>query len=238
MPVGFALQSGAEIPKSAEVKLSRRIGAYGGTFDPVHIGHVEIARAVMRYFALDCLLIIPAYKPPHKNLEAISRASHRFEMAALAFQNEPRITVSRMEMDAPERPYTVQTMQRLQDEYGEQTRLFFVMGADSFAEITLWREYQQLLSRFNIIVVTRPGSSISWEHLPAEAQQRVIDVRGKREEAAAMVREADGFVYLTDFVNNSVSATEIRRRVQNGESIKGLTTPAVIEYIEEHKLYL
>src|SRR5262249_53598713 len=161
------------------------------------------ARAIVQYFALDCLLIIPAYKPPHKNLAAISQASHRFEMASLAFKNEPRIIVSRMELDAPERPYTVQTMQRLQDEYGEQSQLFFVMGADSFAEITLWREYQQLLSRFNIIVVTRPASDISWAHLPAEFQQRVIDVRGKREEIAAMIREEDGFVYLTDFVNNN-----------------------------------
>ena len=220
------------------MKLSKRIGAYGGTFDPAHIGHIEIARAIVQYFVLDCLLIIPAYKPPHKNLTAISHAPYRYEMASLAFAGEPRIRVSRMELDAPERPYTVQTMQRLQDEYGKQTQLFFVMGADSFAEITLWREYQQLLSRFNIIVVTRPGSEVTFSHLPAALQGRVIDVRGKRQEIAAMIREEDGFVYLTDFINNSVSSTEIRRRILNGESIKGLTTPAVIEYIEEHKLYL
>ena len=220
------------------MKLSRRIGAYGGTFDPVHIGHIEIARAIVKYFALDCLLIIPAYKPPHKNLAAISNAPYRYEMASLAFKDEPHTIVSRMEIDAPERPYTVQTMQQLQDEYGKQTRLFFVMGADSIAEITLWREYQQLLSRFNIIVVTRPGSEVTFSHLPAAFQGRVIDVRGKRQEIAAMIQEEDGFVYLTDFINNNVSSTEIRRRVRNGENIKGLTTPAVIEYIEEHKLYL
>jgi len=220
------------------VKLSRRIGAYGGTFDPIHIGHIEIARAVVEYFALDCLLLIPAYKPPHKRLAAISQASHRFEMASLVFQDEPRINVSRIELDAPERPYTVQTMQHLQEEYGEESQLFFVMGADSFEEITMWRDYQQLLSRFNTLVVTRPGSEVTFSHLPSAAQERVIDLRGKRQEIAAMIHEEDGFIYLTDFVTNSVSSTEIRRRVRDGESIKGLTTPAVVGYIEEHKLYL
>ena len=222
----------------AEVKLSKRIAAYGGTFDPVHNGHIEIARAVVDYFALDCLLIIPAYRPPHKRLAAISQASHRFAMASLAFQDDPRITISRMELDAPERPYTVQTMQQLQEAYGEESQLFFVMGADSFEEITLWRDYEELLTRFNLIIVTRPGSDVTFSHLPPPAQERVIDLRGSRQEATALIQGGDGFVYLTDFVNNSVSSTEIRRRIHNGETIKGLTTPAVVEYIEDYKLYL
>src|SRR5262249_52143545 len=147
-----------------------------GTFDPVHFGHIEIARSVVNFFALERLLIIPAYKPPHKHLEAIAPAQCRYEMAALAFQDMPRVVVSRMELDAPERPYTIQTIGRLCEQYGQEAQLFFVMGADSYAEVILWREYRLLLSTVNIIVVTRPGAAIESSHLPAEIQARVIDL--------------------------------------------------------------
>ncbi len=216
----------------------KRIGVYGGTFDPIHCGHIEIARAVVREFALDELLIIPAYRPPHKPLNDISEAHHRYTMAALALAQEPRIQVSKMEIESPERPYTIQTMARLKAEYGEQSKLFFVMGADSFAEITLWREYQRLLATTNIIVITRPGNTLTLSHLNDEFQANVIDLRGQADHTARLVPDQNEcFIYLTDFVNQEVSSTEIRRRVRKGESIVGLTTPEVVDYIERHKLY-
>ncbi len=216
----------------------KRIGVYGGTFDPIHLGHIEIARAVVRQFGLDELLLIPAYRPPHKPLNHISEAHHRYAMAALALKSEPRIQVSKMEIESPERPYTIQTMERLKAEYGEHTQLFFVMGADSFAEITLWRDYRRLLATTNLIVVTRPGNPLSWSHLDKEFQAQVIDLRQSATGKAKAVEPANGgFIYLTDFVNREVSSTEIRRRAQNGESLDGLTTPEVVDYIERHKLY-
>lgn len=216
----------------------KRIGVYGGTFDPIHCGHIEIARAVVRWLGLDELLIIPAYRPPHKTLNPISEAHHRYAMAALALRNEPRIQVSKMEIESPERPYTIQTMERLKAEFGEPIKLFFVMGADSFAEITTWREYRRLLTTTNIVVVTRPGSNLSLSHLDGAIQARIIDLRGQTPDPASLVQKGkDCFIYLTDFVNQAVSSSEIRRRVRDGESLVGLTTPEVVDYIERHKLY-
>jgi nicotinate-nucleotide adenylyltransferase len=216
----------------------KRLGVYGGTFDPIHIGHIEIARLVVRQFALDELLIIPAYRPPHKTHDEISEARHRYTMAALAFKDETRIQVSKMEIEAPERPYTIQTMERLRGEYGEATRLFFVMGADSFAEITSWREYRRLLTITNLIVITRPGNQLSLTHLDEELRAKVIDLRGPADPGTNRVQTTDNcLIYLTDVVNRAVSSTEIRRRVRHQESLAGLTTPEVIDYIEKHKLY-
>jgi nicotinate-nucleotide adenylyltransferase len=215
----------------------QRIGAYGGTFDPIHVGHMEIARSVVSHFELDALLVIPAYKPPHKSLEAISDSRHRYDMCVLAFAAEPRIAVSKLEIELPERPYTINTIERLRAAYGEAAELFFVMGADSFEEITTWRDYQRLLSGTNLIVASRAGHEVSTGHLPEAFRRKVVDMRCRKAEAAEITRQTGCLIYLTDFVNREVSSTEIRRRVQAGLSISGLTAQSVIAYIEQHKLY-
>jgi nicotinate-nucleotide adenylyltransferase len=215
----------------------QRIGAYGGTFDPIHLGHIEIARAVVRNFELEQLLVIPAYKPPHKSLDAISDARHRYEMCVRAFKDEPRITVSKMEIELPERPYTINTIERLRAEYGSEAELFFVMGADSFEEITTWREYQRLLSSTNLIVESRTGREISISHLPEGFREKVVDTRRLKDRQSVMKSAGCCLIYLTSLVNREVSSTEIRRRVREGKSLAGLTAPGVIDYLEEHKLY-
>ncbi len=215
----------------------QRIGAYGGTFDPIHLGHIEIARSVVRNFELNKLLVVPAYKPPHKSLDAISDSRHRYEMCVLAFQDEPKITVSKMEIDLPERPYTINTIERLRVEYGTEAQLFFVMGADSFEEITTWREYERLLSSTNLIVESRAGRDFSISHLPAVFREKVIDTRLLKDRESFIKSAVGCLIYLTSYVNREVSSTEIRRRVQAGKSLEGLSAPSVIDYIEEQKLY-
>src|SRR5690348_12330792 len=123
----------------------RRIGVYGGTFDPIHSGHLDVARAVSGYFDLDELLLVPAHRPPHKTTRAISDAYHRYAMAALATADDARVKRSTVELDAPSRPYTFETMQRLREAYGPRSHIFFVIGADSFEEINLWREPARIL---------------------------------------------------------------------------------------------
>jgi nicotinate-nucleotide adenylyltransferase len=217
--------------------IEQRIGAYGGTFDPIHLGHIEIARSVVRNFELDQLLVIPAYKPPHKSLDGISDSRHRYQMCVSAFTGERRITVSKMEIDLPERPYTIHTIERLRAEYGTRARLFFVMGADSFEEITTWRDYQRLLSSTNLIVASRPGHDFSTSHLPEIFRGKMVDTRRLQEGAGFIKSEVCCFIYLTSYVNCEVSSTAIRRRVREGESIAGMTPQRIIDYIEEHQLY-
>src|SRR5436309_6154895 len=121
----------------------RRAAIYGVTFDPVHNGHLEVARRVLELFELDEVIFVPACVPPHKRNANITSAFHRFAMLALATEVDQRLLVSTVELDAPERPYAVDTVARMKVE-GE--RLFFLVGADSWAEITTWHQWQKLLT--------------------------------------------------------------------------------------------
>jgi nicotinate-nucleotide adenylyltransferase len=223
----------------------RRIAAYGGTFDPVHDGHLAVARSLLKQFALDEVLFIPAHAAPHKRGLSTARAWHRYAMLALATQDEPRFRVSTVELDAPERPYTVETVERLRTELGgEAVRLFFVMGADSWAEITTWREWERLLSMCDTIVATRPGYELSFEHVPANIRARVRDLRrGASDEQAtsAVFDEGDEpKIFLSDAVNEDISATDVRRdaaRAHRGTDVKLRVPRAVTDYIEKYGLY-
>ena len=221
----------------------RRIAAFGGTFDPVHNGHVEIARAIVHNFGLDQLLIVPAHRPPHKDPQGIADAYHRYTMAALATLDEPRVIVSTIELESPERPYTFETIERLGSILGAGgadgagTRLFFVMGADSFQEINTWREPARLLSSTDVIVVTRPGHDVKSSHLDDRFKTTVIDLRERGAELQIPADDNSHHIYVTGYVNNNVSSTEIRQRICNGESIEGLVPPRVADYINKYDLY-
>lgn len=215
----------------------RRIAAYGGTFDPVHNGHIDVVRAIVRNFGLDQLLIIPAHRPPHKGSRAIAGDYHRFTMAVLASLDEPRVLVSTIELEAPDRPYTFETVERLRNAFGTQTRLFFVMGADSFEEINTWREPTRLLSSTNLIVITRPGHDVSSSHLDERFRSTIIDLRGRDCEPRSLENLKEQHIYVTGYVNTGVSSTEIRERVRDGESIQDLVPPRVADYIRKYELY-
>ena len=222
-----------------ETMNERRIGAYGGTFDPLHNGHLEVARAVARNFALDELLIIPAHRPPHKISRSISDAYHRHAMAVLATLDEPRMKVSTIEIEAPERPYTFETIERLRGVYGSQTSLFFVMGADSFEELNTWREPERILANANLIVAARPGYDVKRSHLSAVFMSKIIDLRKNRDRGFQLPggQMNDCRVYLTDYVNIDISATDIRQRRRDGATIDGLVPPRVADYVEKYELY-
>ncbi|HKP88040.1 MAG TPA: nicotinate (nicotinamide) nucleotide adenylyltransferase, partial [Blastocatellia bacterium] len=192
-------------------------------------------------FALDQLLLIPAHAPPHKQSRSISDAYHRYAMAVLATLDDPRVKVSAIEIEAPDKPYTFETIERLRGVYGSQAVLFFVMGADSFEELNLWREPERILANANVIVITRPGYDLSSSHLPPELAANIIDLRRKpggpdggelgRHEMNA------SHIFLTDYVRSDISATEIRRRVRDGETVEGMVPPRVADYIEKYGLY-
>lgn len=213
----------------------RRIGAYGGTFDPVHNGHIEVARAVARDFELDTVLLIPAHRPPHKDPRTISDAYHRYAMAVLATLDEPRVRVSTIELEAPDKPYSYETVERLKQACGSQTELFFIVGADSFEEINTWREPERLLANANLIAVTRPRYEVRVSHLPEPMRANIVDLRNG---ASLERKEPRGCcIYLTDRANNDVSSTEVRRRVRAGESIAELVPAPVARYVEKYGLY-
>jgi nicotinate-nucleotide adenylyltransferase len=239
-----------------EERLRRRIGIYGGTFDPVHYGHLKVAEAVLSAFALDRIFFVPAFTPPHKRKRMISSPFHRMAMLALATADSTTMFVSTVELEAPSRPYTIETLGRLQTEL-QPARLFFMMGADSFIDVTSWRDYEAILSEYDVIVATRPGyrgpngkeDSIqnSEEAIGALVPQlsprlrsTIVDLRGGAYPVDADLADADlnsSRIYLTDYVSVDVSATGIRDAVEQGRLIDDLVPPSVAAYIEKYRLY-
>lgn len=222
--------------------MRQRIGVYGGTFDPIHNGHLNVAEAISNAFALDRLLFVVSAIPPHKRKQAIGSPFHRLAMVALATAHSPRMFVSTAELESPSRPYTIETLERLRTEL-QPVQLFFVMGADSFKDVTSWYEYERILSEFDVIVATRPGyrngENIA-ANLAPQLQTRVVDLRGGGSpfgEDLAGESSQSPHIFLTDYVEVDVSATGIREAVAEGRSIGDLVPPPVASYIEKYKLY-
>lgn len=215
---------------------TRRAAIYGGTFDPVHNGHLTVARRVSELFGLDPLIFVPAYVPPHKRGAGISPAFHRFAMLALATEDDAGFRISTIELDEPERPYAVETVARLQDQIGSDWRLFFIMGADLWAEIMTWFEWEKFLRRCDQIVVTRPGYE-----LVASPTGPVVDVRGMSEGDVSVLIEADSerHTFFTDAAILDVSATGIRVAARAGdrELLRAAVPDSVANYIEKYELY-
>jgi nicotinate-nucleotide adenylyltransferase len=194
-----------------------RIALYGGTFDPVHTGHLEIARRVTELFEIEKLIFIPAQMAPHKIGRPVTEPIHRYAMLALATQDDPRLLISTYELDHPDRKYTVDTIGHFQGLFGEMCELFFIMGADSWSEIKTWREWERLLTMTNHIVVTRPGYEASTAHVGALSKR----------------------VFFTDAVMNDVSATNIRRLASEGriDELAQLVPGPVLDYVRKYGIY-
>jgi nicotinate-nucleotide adenylyltransferase len=216
----------------------KRIAFFGGSFDPVHNAHLRIAQKLPELFMLDEFNFVPAFHAPHKPDMRPLSAYHRFAMLGVATQHEDDIRVSTIELDAPEKPYTVETAAKLLDEFSD-AQLFFVIGADSWRDITTWRDWENLLRMASFIVVERPGVEIGFAHVGA-VNERVIDLRNMSDiQIAAKISGLDeARIYFTDAVKLDVSATEIRRQIQENAIDRYADVPAeVAKYIEKYQIY-
>jgi nicotinate-nucleotide adenylyltransferase len=211
----------------------KKVAFYGGSFDPLHNGHLRIARKLTELFELDEFVFIPAFHAPHKKDKKPTSAFHRYTMLCLATTDETKIKVSKMELDLPEKPYSIETLTKLKTDFPEN-KIFFVMGADSWQEVTTWREWVKVLTIVNIIVVTRPPIEIGFSHIPPPIQAKIIDLRGKID----FNLEAEDKIYITDAVNLEISATEIRNKIRENLSDWQQDVPIeVAKYIEKYRIY-
>ena len=192
----------------------RRLGVYGGTFDPVHTGHLVIARGVVEHCALDRLLFVPSARPPHKQGHAIAPPDDRYRMAELAARHDPRLEVSDIEINRPGLSYTVDTLEELQRIYGASSRLYLVIGADSLLEIDTWHAPDRVFDLATVVTVPRPGKDLTGVGL--RWRDRVVTVH---------LPEID------------ISSTDIRRRAGKRLPIAHLVPEEVAGYIEERGLY-
>lgn len=200
--------------------MKRKIGIMGGTFDPIHIGHLVTAEAVRMQFNLECVLFIPAGDPPHKQGCVVTPAMQRFIMTVVATASNPFFRVSAMELERSGPSYTVDTVQALADYYGDDTELYFIVGADAVKELDTWHEIDRLLGLCYFVAATRPGS--------VSAIDKVVEQFG--------AKGRERILRLTN-PELEISSTDIRERVKKSVSIKYIVPESVEQYILKEKLY-
>ena len=237
----------AQAQRRAALHHPRRIALFGGSFDPIHNGHLAVARAADRRFNFDEIHFVPASQPPHKLKQHLAPFAHRFAMVALACADHPHFVPSIAEagdnFTGQQLYYSVDTVRHFRHVYhGPGDRLFFIVGADAFLDIPTWKEYETLLGLCDFIVANRPG-------IRMEALRLVIppDLFGRptarnapdgaEVEGPIVAQLRRTAVYLLENVSSEVSATEIRRRAHRGQSIHGLVSARVEEYILKQGLY-
>jgi nicotinate-nucleotide adenylyltransferase len=208
----------------------KTVGLFGGTFDPVHRGHLDVARVVRQALSLDEIWFIPARHPPHRTAPAAS-ASHRFAMVALALAGRPEMKACDAEMDGNGPSYTIDTLDALEAAWPALTgRLCFITGADAFRDIATWRAWTTLLSRAHFAVVSRPGC-------PAPSLRAVLPELAPRMQDAPAPLGTEPGIFLVDAVTSAVSSTEARQALRQGVPTGGLLPESVAEYALRQNLY-
>jgi nicotinate-nucleotide adenylyltransferase len=210
--------------------MTRRIGILGGTFDPIHCGHLDVGAAAQSALELTQLFVIPSNVPPHRPQPHAS-SFHRFAMVARAVAGRPGWVASDLELSRDGHSYTTATLQGFHEHYAP-TELFFIIGADAFADIATWKDYPRILDRAHFAVVSRPGFSVN--DLPGRLP--ALASRMARPPIAATPAQ-DTVIFLIDAPTADVSSTAIRRRRAEGLSIAGLVDPGVQQHIEQNGLY-
>jgi len=214
--------------------VARRIGILGGSFDPIHLGHLRCAEEVREAFALDVVAFVPANRPPHKPDRRLADGRQRLAMAAVAVAGNPAFYASRLEIDRGGISYSIDTLETMAASERD-AELYFIVGVDAFGEIQTWKDAARLFGLASVVVTNRPphatGSSI--EHLPVAAQQAFCYDPG-----TLSYRHRSGTrLYFHSITALDISATALRERVRRGESIRYLVPPEVEQYIRERGLY-
>lgn len=220
-----------------------RIGVLGGTFDPIHLGHLALAETARRVLSLDQVLLLPSRLPPHRIPEPSASPFHRFAMSALAAADRPGLLASDVELRRDGFSYTADTLRALHADGHTALGLYFLIGADAFAEIASWREYPAVLELSHFVVCARPGAPLSVipAGSPDVAQrlvERIDDPRAGRDRPGGDAGCLPGTrIYLLDVDTPAVSSTVVRAAARAGRPLAGLVPPEVERYIRRHGLY-
>lgn len=201
--------------------INKRIGISGGTFDPIHIGHLIIAQYALESLNLDKIVFIPSGKPPHKDNNCVTDAEHRYNMTAEAISGNDKFEISDLEIKREGYTYTVDTLTQLRNLYGKDTKLFFIIGADNIAEIVNWKDAEKLFGMCEFAAFMRPGFDDTCYH------RQIEELRNNYKAKIHVIKAP-----LID-----ISSTMIRDRVAEGKSVKYMLPERVEKYIKENGLY-
>ncbi len=220
-----------------------RIGVLGGTFNPIHSGHLHIARRIQRLFSLTQVHFVVASVPPHKPLENLISFSHRYAMVSLAVAGTSSFLPSMVELEPEASSFTIDTMAKLSGRVAQgRSALFFIAGGDSLMDVKSWKESETLLNSYNFVFAVRPGTDLTClqDALPEQALTRLTDLRGlKRDKIRlklARIKAGESRIYIVDVRAPDISATDIRNLAASGRTVAHLVPRPVYEYI--HKLHL
>jgi len=211
--------------------LIHKVGILGGTFDPIHNGHLELAEAAGELFGLDEIVLIPAAVPPHKQHRQITSFSHRVAMLNMAVQKSNTLHISSIEKLLPTPSYTVDTLQYLQLHSVDNIDFYFITGADAFLDIESWKQYKDVLSISHFIVFTRKGNK-------EEKLYSFLDKLGYQKNGDSWLnKKSKRVVHTSSHSLPSISSSIIRERIGRGESVAAMLTDKVNQYIISHELY-
>jgi nicotinate-nucleotide adenylyltransferase len=219
-----------------------KIALFGGTFDPVHLGHIAVARAAAEKFGLGRVYFVPADLPPHKQKRKLTDFQHRFAMLALATADDPRFVVSLLDAHTGHPNYSIDTVRRLKSSLKKTDKLYFLIGIDAFKDIATWRQPEELLAEVEFIVVSRPGYSLAdvGRALPESLRPTDLMMRAmRRQHAEGTIALMGATIHILGEVREKVSSTQIRAAAS--KSVKQLSRhvpPLVAEYIKKENLYV
>ncbi len=213
----------------------KKIGLFGGTFNPIHFGHLRAAEEIYEHFALQKVIFIPAADPPHKNKRNILPAPWRAHMVKLAIADNPHFHLSLVEMMRKGKSYSVETIFYFRQRFGKNVQLYFIVGLDAFLEINTWKDYPKLFQLCNFIIISRPGfgKNFSAVHLPVELKDSFCYDKKRR----GFIHDFGTGIFPHQITGLDISSTMIREKIEQGQSIKYLLPAGVEEYIYRHKLY-
>lgn len=222
----------------------QRIGLFGGTFNPIHTGHLRIANEIRGHFSLDSIIFIPTGIPPHKHKNQVISPVHRLRMVELAAAPYEYFSVSSIEVYRQGFSYSIDTVRALQDELGASAELFFITGIDAFLEIRTWKDACTLLGLCNFIVIQRPGyrfAELKRIELPALEGVSSYELEGLDSGRLNRLRvplSGKYSLFLERITPCDISSTELRRLIHGGKEVKNLLPDNVMSYIMEQGLYL
>jgi nicotinate-nucleotide adenylyltransferase len=220
---------------------ARRIALFGGTFNPIHRGHLQAALDVLAQFRLDLIYFIPSAVPPHKSEGQLASALERLAMVGLALAGHARLQACDEEIRREGTSYSIDTVRRFKQTAGPDCRLYFMIGLDAFMEIHTWRDFERLFAETAFIVMSRPGSG-QWSRLMRQQAAQYVQERISSDyrldgAQASMVHPSLRTIHLASVTPVDAASSHIREMIRKGRSIAPWVAPAVAEYIDQRGLY-
>ena len=213
------------------------VGIFGGTFDPIHYGHLRIAEEIVETVGLQKMYFVPAGMP-RLRYSPVASSQHRVEIVRLAIQKNPDFVLDEREINRDGVSYSIDTVREFKQEFGEEVRLCFILGADAFIKLPEWNNWKELFNLCHFIVSTRPGYSLTLikellsKELREECSQRWVS------NTESLRKDTSGLIFIASTTMLDISATSIRAHIAVGRSVRHLVPSVTVNYISENKLYL